>query len=319
MNRRIKSLFAPLLFAFLCLTGATPDVSAQVGRRAAPTGDRAMLLNVTATRTSDAVTVETNASSKTGVPVSAPVTAADVTLYDDGIEQRIQSFSIDASPARIVLLVDNSLTLRTDVAKLADAARQFAYEIYEGDQLLTIAYDETPEIVADWTDSAQVIESSIKNFRKKGEPHLFDAFDAVINEALRPLTGAAHKRVVVIIGDGLDRGSKRKYTDLLNELQRLDITVYALQLPDRTGGALRRDSPKPTQVVTKLAEATGGRVFSFAEAEAAAKTICDELKKNRYILAYTPTSPSIIDAHRLLVVGNTDAIQVRHKIMQPAK
>ena len=48
-------------------------------------------------------------------------------------------------------------------------------------------------------------------------------------------------------------------------LQRLDITVYAVQAQDRTRGAIRRDVPKPKQVIDKLVEGTGGTIFSIEE------------------------------------------------------
>ena len=296
-RRRAVNIFTLLLLFAVFANG-------QAGRRVVPSKERAMLLNVTAKRA--------DGSDK-------PVQAAEVALYDDGVEQRIQNFSFDPSPARLVLLVDNSQTLRTDAAKLALAAREFAYEIYEGDQILTIAYDEAPEVVHDWTDSAKTIEDSFKLFRKKGEPRLLDGFDAVIDQALRPLNGANRKLAVILITDGLDRDSKKKFPDLLAELQRLDITVYALQLPDRTGGALRRDVPKPAKVLQQLTEGTGGHIFPIAEAREAASSICDELRKHRYVLSYTPSNPAFIDPHRLLIVGNTEGLDLRYKSQQPAK
>ena len=54
--------------------------------------------------------------------------------------------------------------------KLEEATREFAYEIYEGDKLLIVGYDDQAEIVADWTDDAKAIEKSLKSFRKKGDP-----------------------------------------------------------------------------------------------------------------------------------------------------
>ena len=300
----IRERIVAAFFAFALLSVFVPHAHAQAGRRTAPAGEGARLVNVVATRTDGAAT---------------PVSVGDISLYDDGVEQRIQGFSPDPSPARIVLLVDNSQTLRTDAEKLATAAREFAYEIYEGDQILTIAYDETPEIVHEWTDAAKTIDASVKLFRKKGEPRLLDAFDAVIEQALRPLTGASRKLAVVVVADGLDRESKKKFSALLADLQRLDIAVYALQLPDRTGGAHRRDVPKPGVLLRDLAEGTGGRVFAFDEARTAAAAICDELRKNRYVLAYTPSHPTITDAHRLLVVGNAEGLELRHKLQQPPR
>ncbi|HJU93005.1 MAG TPA: VWA domain-containing protein [Pyrinomonadaceae bacterium] len=242
-----------------------------------------------------------------------PITSKEVSIYDNGMEQSIRNFTKDPSPARIVLLVDNSLSIRADVEKLEQAAREFAYEIYEGDKLLIVGYDEQAEIVSDWTDDAKAIESSLKLFRKKGQPHLFDAIRAVIAEALRPMQG--QKRIIVVISDGLDRGSKATFEQTLAELQSENIMVYAVQAVDRTRGAIRRDVPKPKVVIDKLAEGTGGQIFSIDEPQVAAKAICDELRQNRYVLSYVPSSAPFGQARSLLVVGN-EGITVRSKSMQ---
>lgn len=242
-----------------------------------------------------------------------PVTSKEVAVYDNGVEQAIRNFTPDPSPARIVLLVDNSLTIRADVEKLEQAAREFAYEIFEGDKLLIVGYDEQAEIVSDWTDDAKGIEASLKLFRKKGQPHLFDAIRAVVEEAMRPVQG--QKRVIVVISDGLDRGSKATFEQTLAELQLENIMVYAVQAVDRTRGAIRRDVPKPKVVIDKLAEGTGGQIFSIDEPQLAAKAICDELRQNRYVLSYVPSSAPYGQARSLLVVGD-EGITVRAKSMQ---
>jgi Ca-activated chloride channel family protein len=242
-----------------------------------------------------------------------PVTSKEVAVYDNGVEQSIRNFTPDPSPARIVLLVDNSLTIRADVDKLEQAAREFAYEIFEGDKLLIVGYDEQAEIVSDWTDDAKAMEASLKLFRKKGQPHLFDAIGAVVEEALRPLP--AQKRIIVVISDGLDRGSKATFEKTLAELQAENIMVYAVQAVDRTRGAIRRDVPKPKVVIDKLAEGTGGQIFSIDEPQLAAKAICDELRQNRYVLSYVPSSAPFGQPRSLLVIGN-EGITVRAKSMQ---
>jgi VWFA-related protein len=244
---------------------------------------------------------------------TTPVTSKEVAVYDNGIEQSIRNFTPDPSPAHIVLLVDNSLSIRADVDKLEGAAREFAYEIYKGDKLLIVGYDEQAEIVSDWTDDAKSIEKSLKLFRKKGQPHLFDAIRAVIEEALRPVPG--QKRIIVVISDGLDRGSKATFEETLAELQAENIMVYAVQAIDRTRGAIRRDVPKPRVVIDKLAEGTGGQIFSIDEPQVAAKAICDELRQNRYVLSYVPSSAPFGQARSLLVLGN-QGITVRSKSMQ---
>lgn len=293
----------PKAFAiFVCLVaalGTCVALMAQAGRKPATNSQGGLLVNVVAKR------ADTN---------TLRITSKQLSVYDNGSEQAIRNFTPDPSPARIVLLVDNSLTIRAEVEKLEQAAREFAYEIYEGDKLLIVGYDEQAEIVADWTDDAKAIDNALKLFRKKGQPHLFDAVTAVIDEALRATPG--QKRVIVVISDGLDRGSKTSFEKILSELQSLDITVYAVQAQDRTRGAIRRDVPKPRQVIDKLVEGTGGVIFSIDEPAVAAKAICDELKKNRYVLSYLPSNAPLGEARNLLIVGD-EGITVRSKTVQP--
>ena len=237
-------------------------------------------------------------------------------LYENGVEQKIKNFTYDTSPARIVLLVDNSKTLQTSVDLMTKAVMEFSYEIFDGDQLFVIAYDEKPEIIQEWTDDPKKLEASLKTLRKQGNPYLFDALQASVQQVLLPLMPGTRKTAVIIISDGLDRGSKTTFDKALAELQNQNVVVYALQIPDSTGGAYRRNEPKPEAVVTKLTEGTGGRSFSFDDAQKAAKAICDELRKNRYILSYLPTNTSAYDNRQLFLIGN-EGITVRMKTAQP--
>ena len=271
---------------------------AQAGRKAHPDSNASTLINVVAVRTEGA----------------APITSKEISFFDNGVEQSIRNFSPDLSAAKIVLLVDNSLTIRADVDKLEQAAQEFSYEIYDGDKLLIVGYEDSAEIVSDWTDDPKKIETELKSFHKKGDPHLFDAIVAVVNEALQPLS--AQKRAIVVISDGLDRGSNWKFQQVLNTLQSLDIVVYCVQAQDRTRGAIRRDVPKPKQVINDLAEGTGGRVFPIDDPRAAATAICDELRQHRYVLSYLPQSVPLTEARRLLVMGDR-GIDARSKTMQP--
>lgn len=237
-------------------------------------------------------------------------------LYENGIEQKIKNFSFDPSPAKILLLVDNSQTVRADVEALKKATLEFAYEIFDGDQLFVVGYDEKPEIIQEWTDDAKKIETSLNTFRKKGNSYLFDSLSASVSEILLPLMPGTRKTAVVLISDGLDRGSKTTFDKVLADLQNQNITVYALQIPDRTGGAFRRNQPKASEVINQLVEGTGGKVFPIEEAQTAAKFICDELKRNRYLLNYLPTNLSSYEARRVFLIAD-EGIAIRTKNFQP--
>ena len=245
-----------------------------------------------------------------------PVTLQEIFLYENSVEQRIRNFAFDTSPSRIVLLVDNSQGPRAELDALKAGVLEFAYEIYEGDQMFVVAFDEKAEIVQEWTDDADKVLKSTKSFRKQGNPHLFDALSAASRQILLPLMPGLRKTAIVMITDGLDRGSDVSYQNIIRELQASDITVYALQLPDRTNGAFRRNQPKAPRVLKEITEATGGAVYQFSEARSAARAICDELKNNRYLLSYFPTSQASSEDRNIFAIGK-EGITVRTKSMHP--
>lgn len=290
-----------ILSTLICLLFAAAGVFGQSGHNNRTTDSDGTILSVTAWRTDKK---------------SDPIKLDDLDLYENGVEQKIKGFSYDPSPSRIVLLVDNSQTLGADVEKLKKAAMEFAYEIFDGDQIFVVAYDEKAEIIQEWTDDAKKIEASLATFRKKGNPYLFDALSSTVNEILVPLMPGTRKTAVVVIGDGLDRGSSKPFDKVLAELQNLNVTVYALQLPDRTRGAYRRDGPKADAALKGLTEGTGGTIFPLDDARTAAKSICDELRRNRYLLSYFPLNTSSYDARRVFVVAE-EGIAVRTKKAQP--
>ena len=288
--------------SLLVLLACAFSASAQSGRSAQARGNsEGTILTAAISRTKES---------------AEPLKPENLFLYENGIEQKINNLSFDPSPARIVLMVDNSATVRADVEKLKQATMEFAYEIFEGDQIFVVGYDEKPEIVQEWSDDAKKIETSLATFRKKGNPFLFDSLAATTKEVLLPLMPGSRKTVVVLISDGLDRGSKSSFDKVLGELQNQNITVYALQIPDRTGGAFRRNQPKAAEVINQLTEGTGGKIFPIEEAQIAAKFICDELKKNRYLLSYFPANTSSYDARRVFLIAD-EGITVRTKNAQP--
>ena len=133
----LRLVIPRVVFLILVLLTLCGLLLGQAGRRSQTSTHGGVLVSIVARR-------ENNSA--------AQITGKQIALYDNGVEQTLRNFTPDPTPARMVLLVDNSLTLRADIEKLEQAAREFAYEIYEGDQLLIVGYDEQAEIVADWTD-----------------------------------------------------------------------------------------------------------------------------------------------------------------------
>ena len=332
----IRALLRPRLFArwgkrplllslglSLLLGGAgsfwfTTPTNAQSGRNPA-SGRRTTVLHVLAERVDD--------PNKPKPLLADPAKAEDekiipkqvLELFDGGVLQKIEAFAPDPTPARIVVLMDNSTTLQADVKKLAAVPAAFAPEIYEGDKVMVVGYDTKPEVITEFTDEPKQLQSTLELLRKAEVPRLFDSLNVVMEDVLRPEVGFS-KRVIVIVGDGLDRDSVIKFDEILAKLQDENVTVYAIQVRDRTRGALRKDAPKPAEALKLLTDGTGGRIFSIDnDVKDSVKAICDELRNNRYQLTYYPEGINPINKRLLLLTSSDATVKVRYKGWHPAR
>ncbi len=240
-----------------------------------------------------------------------------VSLFDGGVMQKIEAFAPDPTPARLVVLMDNSSTLQADVRKLATVPAAFAPEIYEGDKVMVIGYDLKPEIITDFTDEPAKLQGTLELLRKSDMPKLYDALNVVVEDVLRPEVGFS-KRVILIVSDGLDRGSVIRFDEILAKLQGENITVYAVQVRDRTRGALRKDQPKPAEVINQLTAGTGGQPFPIdSDIRNAVRQICDEMRNERYLLSYYPEGINPINKRILLLSSTDPTVTLRYKGWHP--
>jgi VWFA-related protein len=304
----------PLSFILL----STLLVFAQSGRNQT-TGKRTTVVQITAQKVDDPNKPKSLLSGSSGSTEDPDriIPKHIIELYDGGVLQKIEAFSPDPTPARFVVLLDNSSTLQTDVKKLASVPAAFAPEIYEGDKVMVIGYDRKPEIITEFTDAPQQLQDTLALLRKSDTPCLFDALNVVMEDVLRPEVGFS-KRIIVIAGDGLDRDSKIKFDDILAKLQNENIVVYAIKVKDRTRGALRKDAPKAGVALEQLTEGTGGKIYPIeGDIKEAIKEICDEVRNNRYQLTYSPEGINPINKRRLLVSSPDQTIKLRYKGWHP--
>src|SRR5258708_11095169 len=132
------------------------------------------------------------------------------------------------------------------------------------------------------------LQTAPAKFVRKGFPSLCDALVAVADTLSRQAKTGLEKRAIILISDGYDSESKTKFQDALNALQQENILLYALQVSDRTRGALLRDRPKPPAALDQLTKGTGGGIFPIEKTAGAAKKIADQLRKKWYKLGFSP-------------------------------
>jgi Ca-activated chloride channel homolog len=247
------------------------------------------------------------------------LTKTEFDLYDGGVQQEIESFARLDTGSRIILLVDSSTGLRAEATVVQDAVKALITELYEDDQMMVVGYNETAEIIEEMTPDLDKLQASPSKIIRKGFPNLFDALIAASDSLSSQAKTGVEKRAIVLISDGYDSGSKTKFEDLLNELQEENIVLFAIQIPDRTRGALLRDKPKPPAALEQLTVATGGAIYPIANPTEGAKAIADDLRRNWYRLVYYPSGINTISVRRLLLMPREKGIALRTKGSHPGR
>jgi Ca-activated chloride channel family protein len=252
-------------------------------------------------------------------PAGRQVTKEDFDLYDGAVAQEIESFSRIDAGSRIVLLVDSSSNLKAEPAALQKSIEAVINELYQDDEMMVVFYGEQAEIIEDMTPDLAKLQATSTKLIREGSPKLFDALVAVADALSKMASTGVEKRVIILISDGYDSESKTKFDEALRALQDENIILYAVQVTDRTRGALLRDRPKPPAVLEQLTAGTGGAIYPFSHITEAAKMIADDLRKNWYRLVYTPSGINTINARRLLLMSHSKDIEFRTKGSHPSK
>jgi VWFA-related protein len=251
------------------------------------------------------------------VPEGKQLTREDFDLYDGGAPQEIESFGRLDSGSRLVLMVDDSSNLKAEPAALQKAMETIINELYQDDQMMVVAYNESADIIQDMTPDLSKLQLAQTKLVRKGFPSLFDALVAV-SDSLESQAGMGlDKRAIILISDGYDSESKTKFDEVLRALQEANIVLYAIQVTDRTRGALLRDKPKPPATIEQLTLGTGGAAYPFDKVAEAAKTISEDLRKNWYRLVYTPSGINTLNMRRLLLMSHNSNIELRTKGSHP--
>jgi VWFA-related protein len=110
------------------------------------------------------------------------------------------------------------------------AAREFADNVVNGlapaDQLAIIAYSDRLQLIQDWTGSQNDAIESLRSKYRIGLQARY--YDALLLAARKLEQRASGRRVVVIISDGLDNGSKARREEALAALTRARAAVFVV-------------------------------------------------------------------------------------------
>jgi VWFA-related protein len=275
------------------------------------------------------------------------LTKDDFLLEEDGHAQTIRYFAQEANlPLTLGLLVDTSMSQRSVLDQEKTASESFLNQMLTAakDQAFIIHFDREVELLQDLTSSRDKLQKALASLKtpspdrdsgggggsapdsSPGGSHrmhgggtlLYDAVFLASDELMKKQQG---RKALIILADGVDRGSKESLQSAIEAAQRADTVVYSILFADNhrdhqqggggfgrpsvgwpgggSGGGGRRGGgqrspqevrPDGKKILERISKETGGRLYEVSKKETVDKiyaSIAEELR-TQYSLGYTP-------------------------------
>jgi len=248
----------------------------------------------------------------------------DFTVLEDGKAQPIKYFTKETDlPLTIGLLVDVSGSQRNLIEVERDAASEFFRDVLrKKDLAFLISFGEETELLQDYTGSGRLLTEGLGQLRPSsgvsgihpgpvptaGGPRgtvLYDAIYLAANEKLKSEVG---RKVIVVITDGVDQGSRLTRNQAIEAAQKADAVIYSIYYTDPSayggGFGINLGGGGGEGELRKMSDETGGRVFKVDRRhtlEQVFKELQDEMR-SQYSIAYTPINDTKDGSYRHLEI-----------------
>jgi len=160
--------------------------------------------------------------------------ANDFLLYEDGVQQKIESFGSEEVPFNVVLLLDVSPSVSGSIKDIQDAAIAFVRQLRDQDRVMVVSFDRNIHYLSDFTSDRRELEWAIRRANMGGGTSVYDAVYETVDRKLRNIEG---RKALILFSDGDDTTSSRaSYDDAVNLVSESDVLVYGLRYPGGGGG-----------------------------------------------------------------------------------
>lgn len=286
--------------------------------------------------------------------IISSLTKDDFSLDEDGRPQTITYFARENDlPLTVGLLVDTSMSQRRLIDKEQSASSAFFdHSLREDkkDQAFLVHFDHEVELLQDLTPSRQKLQSALKLLQTpepddtgQGDGHhrgggtlLYDAVYLASNDLMSKQQG---RKAIIILSDGVDRGSKETLSTAIESAQRANSVIYSILFKDDEpfsgrgghggggwgghgggggGGGGRRypqeDRPDGKKILERMSRETGGRLFEVSKKQPVDQ-IYDQVQqelRSQYILGYAPDkSQGAAEYHKIHLITKQKDLTVQ--------
>jgi len=232
----------------------------------------------------------------------------DFTVLEDGKAQTIKYFTRETDlPLTIGLLIDVSASQRNLIEIERNAATQFFSKVLrKKDEAFLISFGEESELLQDYTGSVRLLQEGLNQLRVSsgvgglqpgpvptaGGPRGTVLYDAVYLAATEKLRGEVGRKVMVLITDGVDEGSRLTRNQAVEAAQKSDAVIYSIFYQDLSAYGPFFGGGGGEAELHRMSDETGGHVYKVDRRhplDEVFQELQDEMR-SQYSIGYTPAN-----------------------------
>lgn len=222
-----------------------------------------------------------------------PLTAADVTIAEDGRTREVLKVEKASGPVQIALLVDDSQAIQSGVNELRIGLKAFVAKVLDANpesQIALISFGERPVLLTDYTSSRAQLERGINRiFARQGAGAYM--LEAIVSAARGVAKRGAERSHIVVVGTEGVEFSNDHYSRVLEQLEDSGATLWALTLSEGGRAGMSDEVRNRSMVLGRGTEQSGGRQDQVL-ANSAVPLMLDKLADtifNQYVVTYGRT------------------------------
>jgi VWFA-related protein len=251
--------------------------------------------------------------------------SADFRIWEDQAAQQIRSFGLDTNPVSVVMLVDTSMSEKTELKKIREAAEEFVDALEPGDQVSLVTFDDQVYQKVDWTGDMRKIRKALAKITPGLRTALYDAMYYAGHDQLKNVEG---RKAVILLTDCLNNQSSVDFADAALTLVQSQASLYVVSKT----AIVRQQAARERRVImlndiykrlfgededyieeffrrkeaemTDLAERTGGRTFFPADYDQI-KDVYGEVArelKSKYYLTYISNQKMLPNTYHRIAI-----------------
>jgi VWFA-related protein len=258
------------------------------------------------------ITVDVQVFDGKGQPITT-LSKEDFLVYEDGVLQKIQSFSATGEPYSVLLLADRSYSMQPKWSFILEAMNRFVKKLRQQDRVAIGAFDSSPDLIMKWRSP---IDGEPRKVDFGGLGMGTDLYGA-LSWAVKQIQPVKGRKTVVTFTDGGDERlgqyqflsraqiepdpqERKDFQKTLKAVWESDAPFYFVSVGNEHSQGGER--------LKELSKTSGGRSFFPSKVEEIAP-VYERIARDMgsaYTLAYASNNPSRDGRHRKIQVQPLD-------------